>query len=314
MSGQLIIHRPTTESEGSSDDVKILTRRSDHTKYVVQIVSTLWDGGLLIATAGWDQKVQLYYLLSGTSDLGEPFHTITLPTNPQSLVLVEDPDSHHIYLVISRTDSTHLYYYHIEHDLSSFQDHQSFSVREAGRQNLAPHSNAWVSFTPSCLAICPTDPTLLAVATSHLPHMKLIIVRLLFPASDSLRVLSPHNTQASQERAALVLQDREDVAIILQVSTLAPQTPYSTPQVVWRPDGSGVWVNGDDGVIRGIEIQTGKVVSVLQGHEQGTKVRTLWAGNVKMDGEGDHVESEDVQEVLVSGGFDKQVIVWRIST
>ena len=309
MSGQLIMHRPNTELEGSSDDVQVLTRRSDHAKYVVQIVSTQWGSGLLVATAGWDQKVQLYYLSDYQAQLEDPVHTINLPTNPQSLVLVR-PNPDDLCLVISRTDSTHLYYYQIRSP--SNPNFTPFLVEQAGRQNLAPHSNAWVSFTPSCLAICPTDPTLLAVATSHLPHMKLIVVRLLFPASDSSRVMSPHNTQASQERAALALQDREDTAIVLHVSTLAPQTPYSTPQVVWRPDGSGVWVNGDDGVIRGIEIQTGKVVSTLQGHEQGTKVRTLWAGNVKRHSQRSHLATEDVQEVLVSGGFDKQVIVWRI--
>lgn len=58
---------------------------------------------------------------------------------------------------------------------------------------------------------------------------------------------------------------------------MAPQTPYSTPQVVWRPDGAGVFVNGDDGVIRGLEARTGKVVTTLQGgHEVGSKIRTIW--------------------------------------
>lgn len=85
---------------------------------------------------------------------------------------------------------------------------------------------------------------------------------------------------------------------------MAPQTPYSTPQVVWRPDGSGVWVNGDDGVVRGVEAASGKVVCLLRAHEIGSKVRTLWAGYLGVD--------ERRREVVVSGGFDKRVFVWEV--
>lgn len=84
-------------------------------------------------------------------------------------------------------------------------------------------------------------------------------------------------------------------------------------------------MNGDDGVIRGIDVQTGKIVATLGpakgvgsgdggdedgdgeggGHEVGSKVRCLWAGWVN---DGDQGERE---EWLVSGGFDRRLIVWR---
>ena len=102
---------------------------------------------------------------------------------------------------------------------------------------------------------------------------------------------------------------------------MAPQTPYSTPQVVWRPGGSGVWVNGDDGVVRGVEVMTGKVIALLKGHEPGTKVRSLWAGMVSVteedrDGveEGGRAERTREEEWLVSGGFDKRVLVWKVGS
>ena len=88
---------------------------------------------------------------------------------------------------------------------------------------------------------------------------------------------------------------------MIHCTTFAPQTAYSTPAVAWRPDGSGVWVNGDDGAIRGIETSSGKVISTLQGHEEGSKVRCLWAGEV------------EGEELLVSGGFDQRLIVWQVS-
>ena len=300
MSGQLIFLNNATG--------KVVATRRDHTKYAVQVAAAKWVDAhtYILATASWDGTIQVYWInivqiMEATIPLRPPIHTIKLQSNPESMLFVRHPDTGILTLIVSRRDSTHLYYYPIE-GYENIGETTTPEVTEAGRQNLAPHSNAWVAFTPSMLASHPSDPTLIAVATSHLPHMKLIVVRLLFPGAEVQA--APGGTQASQARTALAVQDKEDAAIRLQVSTLAPQTPYSTPVVVWRPDGSGVWVNGDDGVVRGIEVKTGKVVTMLKGHEAGTKVRTLWAGEVVQDGVG--------REILVSGGFDKRVFIWTI--
>ena len=77
-------------------------------------------------------------------------------------------------------------------------------------------------------------------------------------------------------------------------------------------------MNGDDGAIRGIERETGKVVAKLgpsggpggtgMGHEEGSKVRCLWAGMVPSNDDGEE------EEWLISGGFDQKLIVWKAST
>lgn len=303
MSGQLALR------DTISGAVK--SQRRDHLKMAVQVAVTIDRGLWLIATAGWDQKVLIYTVnpdkLPGTGSpdeadvFGEPRHTIFLPTVPESMVLVRHPDTDELYLILSRRDSSFLYYHKVT--IESGQQPPELSISPSGRQNLAPHSNAWVAFSPSCLSISPKDPTLLAVATSHLPHMKLILVRLLFPSQNGPAIDTQNRAPADAARAALALQDREDAAITLHVTTMAAQTPYSTPRVVWRPDASGVWVNGDDGVIRGLEVKTGKVVTKLKGHEPASKVRTLWAGYLKS-------QAGEDREVLVSGGFDKQVLIW----
>lgn len=89
-------------------------------------------------------------------------------------------------------------------------------------------------------------------------------------------------------------------AIIKEVFTAAPQSVYSTAVLAWRPQGNGVWVNADDGVVRGIEVKSGKVKAELRASAGGEKVRTLWAGNV------------DGREILVTGGFDKGLKVWSV--
>lgn len=309
MSGQIVLSDLAGE---------IIDKRRDHAKYVVQVAihqdgETTW-----LATAGWDAKVHIYKLATTADKLDAPIGTITLPTNPEAVLFVTHPETSEPILIVTRRDSTFLYYY----SLPNTPNPDTLSL--LGRQNLAPHSNAWIAFTPSAIALSPIDPTLLAVATSAVPHMKLILVRLMLPSSTdpATETLQPPPntivrsslldmaadpaapTQASQARAALALQDREAAAILIHCTTLSPQTPYSTPALAWRPDGSGVWVNSDDGVIRGIEARSGKIVSVLRGHEPGSKIRCLCAGWV---GVGEGVK----EEWLVSGGFDQRLIVWR---
>lgn len=56
-------------------------------------------------------------------------------------------------------------------------------------------------------------------------------------------------------------------------------------------------VNSDDGLIRGVEVKSGKVMKTLRGHE--SAVRTLWTGIIAG------------KEVLISGSFDKSVLIYR---
>ncbi|KAJ5921671.1 hypothetical protein N7454_009145 [Penicillium verhagenii] len=304
MAGNLLLQQGT----------RVLDTRKDHAKYVVKVVAhedqspSSTSPAYWVATAGWDATVYLYRIEipdNAPPVIGEPVAHIKLTTNPESLLFVPHVDSGELFLLVSRRDSTYIYY----HEVKS-SDSES---RLLGKQNLAPHSNAWVAFSPACMALSPHDPGLLAVATSTLPHLKVIIVRLLFPSAESLGESDPADaavTQASQALAALALSNREDAAILLQANTFASQTAYSTPQVVWRPDGSGVWVNGDDGLVRGIETKTGKLVATLKdGHEIGCKVRSIWAGYVDLPGED---ESSIQEEWVISGGFDKRLIVWKV--
>ncbi|MCJ1394056.1 hypothetical protein MMC18_006934 [Xylographa bjoerkii] len=298
MSGQVVLY--------DHQERQTLDERRDHKKYVVK--AAVWNGSStgphLLATAGWDAKVNLHILARSAAGAYEALHdpvaSVTLPTNPETLLFTQDPDTDSLCLIVTRRDSTSLYYYRI-----TTPSPTSASLDPAGTQNLAPHSNAWIAFSPSALALSPADPTLLAVATSAIPHMKLLLVRLLFPSSATNTPSAAPATQAAQTRATLASQDREEAAIQLHVNTLAPQTPYSTPQVCWRPDGSGVWVNGDDGVVRGVEVRTGKVVALLKGgHEPGSKVRSVWTGWVGV--------GEEREEWVVSGGFDRRLVVWKV--
>ena len=320
MSGQLILQRGT----------EVLGRRKDHSKYAIQVVTYEAPNTekVLVATAAWDSKISVYEFdipregePEAVITMDEPVGYINLLTNPEAMLFVKHVDLERTVLLVSRQDSSHLHYYQVDsltRNPTESTDTNPQECKLLGKQNLAPHSNTWVAFSPSGLALSPHDPGLLAVATSSLPHMKVMIVRLLFPPAESFdgnndaqpeEPPAAPETQATQAFAVLALQNREDAAILVQANTFAPQTAYSTPQVAWRPDGSGVWVNGDDGVVRGIEVKTGKIAAMLtRGHDVGCKVRTIWAGWVEVLKDGGEV---GVEEWVVSGGFDKRLIVWK---
>ena len=333
MSGKVLVYDMATE--------KVLDQRKDHSKYVVKLAS--WSDGpstSIIATAGWDSKVILYRVNLSDSlnfELGEPIARLSTSSIPETIVFIRSPDTAtEPILLLTRRDSTCLYYYSLPQLGASISD---FTL--LGKQNLSPHSTAWVAFSLSDVRVCPTDESIVAVATSSTPHMRIIVARLLIPPKTGLTsnihaethadthsleqsprviadpVLDPGDilTQASQARANLMIQDREEAAIIVNINTMAPQTVYSTPTLVWRPDGSGVFVSSDDGIIRGFEAISGKLITSLDAHEGGTKLRCLWAGYVKRDQKSNpNTESDylkDEEEYLISGGFDQKLILWR---
>ncbi|PVH97921.1 hypothetical protein DM02DRAFT_532259 [Periconia macrospinosa] len=300
MSGRLLLYCPETD--------QVLDERRDQSKYIVKLAVQSFQGSTIIATAGWDSKVFLYRLSTDDASrprLGNPIASVTLSSVPETLLFVKSPETSRPILLLSRRDSTFLHYYSVP-SLSS--DHAE--LRLLGRQNLAPHSNAWVAFTPSDIQLSPTDPSLVAIATSSTPHMKLLIVRLLIPPEERLEPSAEHPvTQASQARDELLIQDREEASIAVNINTMAPQTAYSTPRLTWRPDGSGVYVSSDDGVVRGFEASTGKHMATLSAHEPGSKIRCLWAGQLETN----TPSTSPQNEVLLTGAFDQRLILWSTS-
>lgn len=317
-------------------DGSILDRRKDHKKYVVRIAVSEDLAGAWVATAGWDAKIFLYWIPTSRRPpcLLEPIAKAELNSNPEAMVFTQCPETGRKVLLMSRRDSTFLYYYSLP-DPARHRDLEGVSELELlGRQNLAPHALSWISFTPADIALCPTDSGQVAVATSSIPHMKVLIVRLIFPeagkppssgatdippltagpqavsllvgSEDTASGTASDAAAASIARAQIARQDREEAAILVSCNTMAPQTQYSTPIVVWRPNGSGVFVGGDDGVIRGVEASSGRIIAKLEGHEPGSKIRCLWAGELDLVRD----DSCHAEEWLISGGFDHKLIVW----
>lgn len=141
MSGQIVLYDHT---EG-----KVLDERRDHSKYVVKVVASEDPKGVFIATAGWDGMVILYRLNrtddKGYKSLGSPIASIKLQSNPESLLFISNPDMDSPVLLVTRRDSTTLYYYstvRIEGlgTIPSLTNPMVLTL--LGTQNLTPHANA----------------------------------------------------------------------------------------------------------------------------------------------------------------------------
>lgn len=132
MSGKVVIY--------DSQNDQLVAQRKDHAKYVVHVASFETDGHVYVATAGWDSKVLLYEcrLCADTITFEDPIGSILLPSNPEEIVFTRQPDSDRLYLLITRRDSTFIFYYEIDGEALSSPVSKPVTIPLAGKQNLAP--------------------------------------------------------------------------------------------------------------------------------------------------------------------------------
>lgn len=244
-----------------------------HTKYATK--AALHPNNTLLATASYDGTIAAHTIMydPATGDPSSFAHigTITLPTPPEALTILPPPPA-------GGTEEEPRLVFSRRDSTSIYYHALAPGLPHRATHNLAPAANSWASFHAMQLAAHPSDPSLLGVVTSHVPVMKFMLVRI--PSGEVLK----------------------------ECFVGAPQSAYSSGALAWRPCGRGVWVNGDDGVVRGVEVRSGGVVAALRVCGRGEKVRALWAGRVKEEGE----EGEGEGEWLVTGGFDKGLKVWRV--
>lgn len=136
-------------------------------------------------------------------------------------------------------------------------------------------------FTPRSIKIFHTSDSvpLIAVGTSHEPYMRVIVVTL------------------SDFATALATPIRRD-QIIKNLNTMSPQDKFLTAVMSWRLDGTGLWVLGEDGVARGLDLEKEEVVIEQRAHRGKIKAFVNGAGS-------------NGQEVAVTCGTDRTLKVWK---
>lgn len=103
------------------------------------------------------------------------------------------------------------------------------------------------NFSPRTIQFTQEEGQILAaISTSHEPYMRCIIVPI-----------------TSTETEEIPIKRNQ---ILKNILTMSPQDKFSTPSVVWRNQNQGMWVLGDDGKIRGLDLVTQNLVEI-PGHD-----------------------------------------------
>lgn len=157
-----------------------------------------------------------------------------------------------------------------EHTLLDIYDLSTLTLQYKISLNDAIFSTS--GFSPRCILV---KDGIIVVGTSHEPYMRIIIVSL-------------------SEEGESIRRNQ----ILRNLNSHSPQDKYSQANIAWRLDKSGVWVCGEDGIIRGINLQLGKVTVQLEGHD----------GKIKSSCVGDN----DGEELFITCGVDKLVKEWKI--
>ncbi len=241
--------------------VEILKLPKPHLKYVHRIVV---HADRWIASCGYDKRVHVYSVSEADDSECTP-----VITHVGCLDFSTLPEAI-VFIPMSRVGEPHLL---VTTRDSCFLEYYTLpDLILHSRHNMNENNDLWVSYTAVDIAVQPVPPHHVGIATSSTPFGRWIAF------------------------------EQDNDRIVINAWTGAPQSDLGVPsRFAWRADGSGFYVNSDDGIIRGIETKTGKVVAKLgeygTGHE--SAVRSIWAGIV------------DGEEIVVSGSFDRTVRIWR---
>lgn len=211
-----------------------------------------------VVSLGWDSRIKVHKLLDGELALVAE----TKMSDPGACLDAFRADSG-LVIVVGKKDITLLDVYRFE---TTIEPKYRVALNEA--------EFSASGFSPRCIRCLPGPEPLVAVATSHEPFMRVVVASL-----------------SGWETAEGIKRNQ----IVANINTLSPQDKYSQSQIEWRSDGSGLWVAGDDGNIRGLDISTGKVAATLNGHTG--RIKSFFAEN----------------ELVFSAGIDERVVLWRIS-
>ncbi|GAV29734.1 hypothetical protein PMKS-003236 [Pichia membranifaciens] len=268
------------------------------------------------ASIGWDGRVTV----GRAQRLGEEeikFSIIgdyKLFTNPTSLLLTEDKRTHLPLILVGRLESSLLTVFTItSHDPSTSK------LVEVAKLSLNDSEFSSHSFQPMAIAEISSleDDTIITIATDHVPYMRLITV--LVPSlkeiftselksngeysSSSLDIFSQLEKKASQYTENVEsFHSKTPILrsyIISNFNSLSPQDKYSNAIILCRPHCSGLWIPGDDGMLRGFDLRTGTVVETLKSNDG--RAKSAFIGKL----------GNDSEVIVVCGAVDKKISIWK---
>lgn len=252
--------------EIQNDEISPITNLKTHQKLISDVKYISVQERNYIVSMGWDFMIKVTEL---TKNQLVPVAQYKLPIQGSCIDVTNYQDK--LVIIIGKNDYTFLEVYTLEE--AEIVPVYKISLNDAEFLSSI--------FSPRCIKVFSHQYPLIAVGTSHEPYMRLIVVSLKeFPK------ITPSKNMTTKRNQ-----------ILKNLSTMSPQDKYSTAMIEWRQDGSGVWVIGEDGVIRGVDLVSHQVIAELKAHQG--RIKSYVSGN------------QHAREVIVTCGTDRKVRVWN---
>lgn len=243
-------------------ELKIISQTQIHARLIVEARCVRWNNQDFLVTMGWDFLVKVFQIdENGIHSFGESFKLANQGSCMDACVFNDT-----IVIVVGKSEITLL-------DVIRVGDDRKLALYCRIALNDAEFSAS--GFSPMCVKVYSDGRgvPLVAIGTSQEPFMRAIIVSL---------------NEVGRTDDGVIRRNQ----IITNVNTMCPQDKYSQAVLEWRKDGSGLWVLGDDGVIRGVDLSTGKIAVELSGHDG--RIKSLAVSS----------------STLISGGTDRRILQW----
>ncbi|KAH3667051.1 hypothetical protein WICMUC_005398 [Wickerhamomyces mucosus] len=264
----------------SDAGLREITSKQLHKRVITDFRIFQRDGRLFLVSIGWDNFLRIHELMN---DQIISISEFKLLSNATSLAL--GFHGQHPIILVTRLDSSQISYFTLYSNL----------LLEIVRVSLNDAEFSTHGFTPMALCLSSSDfkeNPKIAVGTSHTPYMRVIVTK----APKLEELLGAIATQTFSSEQSLTLPTLRG-HILGNYHTTSPQDKFSSASIQWRLDNSGVWIAGDDGIIRGLEFQSGEIIRELKGgHDK--RIKCLMKGEV------------EGKETLVSAGIDKIIVCW----
>lgn len=286
---------------------EVLQTFSDQRRFVTR---ALFDPtGEYIAISSYDKCVCIYK--ADVVDKDHPahrpnytlLHKEKLDTNPETLLWL--PDTSHV-IVTCRNDN-YIHYINMK-DLKvtlynmnpNGDDHVSFSALDS---SLYPSNGTSYSTSLTSTLADASTPTG-SVVQKDVPAVYL-----------ALLTSAPISAPNASSGGRLLLYELHSSKQVKTIYLTAPMDDYTTPRHTWVQDGKGAVITGDDGILRVVEIKSGKTMYELKApidklssdmaefgmFAGGTVIKDVWSGVL------------NGQEIVMAVGYDKKVRVWEIA-
>lgn len=243
----------------SITDFTVVSEFQIHSRLITDVKVVQWRDSQYLVSMGWDFLVKVFKITpDGLVEQGEPYKLTNQGTCLDACVYNDS-----IYIAVGKSEIT----------LMEVVRFDSSGLRLDCRIALNDAEFSASGFTPMCIRIFLDGPVpLVAVGTSHEPYMRVVLV--------TLKDVGGETPEIKRNQ------------IIANINTMSPQDKYSQASIAWRYDGSGLWVMGEDGTVRGLDLCKEKIVVELLEHD----------GRIK--------SSVVYKDTVITCGTDRRILKW----